>query len=289
MIKINNIKFSFIPLYGTINSPVKRNWLVYISLMISTFLSAFVLGMIQFYILEHLIAIRGEESREWMIQLVSVVITIGSVLVYIISGPLASAVKKRWVMAGSLWLAAAVILFGGLSNWLFTHWLYLGVVGLLLGIFTAAKMASVPLASNAIGRTTTMVNAGMTIAYLLGILSGLPCGIFAYNKFPEYGWIIGLTILIIAGTSGSFCKFHDEKRSNFFVEEQKLIRQTGYLVKTYWLYLASAPVLWGVAGASNMAVTAFVEGDSHAATSSFYIVMGGNWSYMRECYFTFYE
>ena len=258
MIKINNIKFSFIPLYGTINSPVKRNWLVYISLMISTFLSAFVLGMIQFYILEHLIAIRGEESREWMIQLVSVVITIGSVLVYIISGPLASAVKKRWVMAGSLWLAAAVILFGGLSNWLFTHWLYLGVVGLLLGIFTAAKMASVPLASNAIGRTTTMVNAGMTIAYLLGILSGLPCGIFAYNKFPEYGWIIGLTILIIAGTSGSFCKFHDEKRSNFFVEEQKLIRQTGYLVKTYWLYLASAPVLWGVAGASNMAVTAFV-------------------------------
>ena len=94
MIKINNIKFYFIPLHGTINSPVKKNWLVYISLMISTFLSAFVLGMIQFYILEHLIAIRGEESREWMIQLVSAVITIGSVLVYIISGPLAAAVKK---------------------------------------------------------------------------------------------------------------------------------------------------------------------------------------------------
>ena len=212
----------------------------------------------QFFMLEHLVALRGSETRSWMIQLVSAVITIGPVFVYIISGPLAAAVKKRWVMAGSLWCAAAVILFGGLTNWLFTPWFYLAVVGLFLGIFSAAKMASVPLTSVAIEKTTTMVNAGMTISFLLGILSGLPSGTFAYNNFPEHGWIIGLTVLAFAGFSSSFCKFPVEKRSSFFDEEKKLVKQTGNLYKKYLLYLASSPVLWGVAGASNMAVTALV-------------------------------
>jgi len=214
--------------------------------------------MMQFFMLEHLVALRGSETRSWMIQLVSAVITIGPVFVYIISGPLAAAVKKRWIMAGSLWAAAAIILFGGLTNWLFTPWFYLAVVGLFLGIFSAAKMASIPLTSVAIDRNTTMVNAGMTIAFLLGILSGLPCGTFAYNKIPEYGWIIGLTGLTLAGFAGSFCKFPIEKRTRFLDEEKKLVKQTGSLFKSYWLYLASSPVLWGVAGASNMAVTALV-------------------------------
>ncbi len=235
-----------------------KNLYVYISLLISTFLSAFVLGMMQFFMLEHLVAFRDEETRSWIIQLVSAVITIGPVFVYIISGPLVAAIKKRWVMAGSLWCAAAVILFGGLTNWLFTPWFYLAVVGLFLGIFSAAKMASVPLTSVTINRNTTMVNAGMTISFLLGILSGLPCGTFAYNKIPEYGWIIGLTVLALAGFAGSFCKFSIEKRNSFLDEEKKLVRQTGTLFKKYWLYLASSPVLWGAAGASNMAVTALV-------------------------------
>jgi len=235
-----------------------KNLYVYIFLLISTFLSAFVLGMMQFFMLEHLVAQRGEEARAWLIQFISAVITIGPVFVYIVSGPLSAAVKKRWVMSGSLLCAAGIILFGGMTNWFFTPWFYLATVGLLLGIFSAAKMASVPLASVTINRSTTFVNAGMTIAFLLGILMGLPCGTFAYNNFPEQGWIVGLTILFLSGIAGSFCKFTVENKSSFISEEKKLVKQTGYLFKTYWLYLASSPVLWGVAGATNMAVTALV-------------------------------
>jgi len=90
--------------------------LSYLFLLISAFLSAFVLGAFQFYMLEYLVAQHGDSSRDWLIQTISAIITIGPVIVYAVSAPLAASIKKSRVMAFSLWFGMLLLLFGGLTD-----------------------------------------------------------------------------------------------------------------------------------------------------------------------------
>lgn len=230
----------------------------YIFLLISTFLSASVLGAFQFYMLEQLVANYGEESRDGLIQLISAIITIGPVVVYIISAPLAAAIKKSRVMTFSLTLAVAAIIIGGFTNWLGSPFLYLAIVGLALGIYSAGKMASVPLASNAIKKSTALTNAVMSVVFLLGILAGLPSGTMFYNIFPKTAFLFFAGMLSLSAYFGFLCNFPGEETSSFLTEEKKLISETKILYKKYYLLLVSSPMLWGIAGAANMAITALV-------------------------------
>ena len=230
----------------------------YIFLLISTFLSASVLGAFQFYMLEQLVANYGEESRDGLIQLISAIITIGPVVVYIISAPLAAAIKKSRVMTFSLTLAVAAIIIGGFTNWLGSPFLYLAIVGLALGIYSAGKMASVPLASNAIKKSTALTNAVMSVVFLLGILAGLPSGTMFYNIFPKTAFLFFAGMLSLSAYFGFLCNFPGEETSSFLTEEKKLISETKILYKKYYLLLVSSPMLWGIAGATNMAITALV-------------------------------
>ena len=230
----------------------------YIFLLISAFLSAFVLGSFQFYMLEYLVGQHGASSRDWLIQTVSAIITIGPVIVYVVSAPLAAAIRKSRVMAFSLWFGMIVLLIGGLTNWIGSPFLYLAFVGLTLGVYSAGKMASVPLASITIGKSTALTNAIMSVVFLFGILSGLPSGTMLYNHFPEHAFWIFLIGLGFAGVCGLMCKFSCEQTSSFVKEEKKLFSETKSLYKKYALLLLSSPMLWGIAGAANMAIAALV-------------------------------
>ena len=230
----------------------------YIFLLISAFLSAYILGAFQFYMLEYLVAQHGASSRDWLIQTISAIITIGPVIVYAVSAPLAASIKKSRVMASSLWFGMLLLLFGGLTNWLGSPFLYLAVIGLALGVYSAGKMASVPLASFTIGKSTALTNAIMSVVFLFGILSGLPSGTMFYNHFPQHTYLFFLAGLGIAGLCGLQCKFPNEQTSSFIKEEKKLLSETQNLYKKYSLMLISSPMLWGIAGAANMAITALV-------------------------------
>jgi len=208
--------------------------------------------------LEYLVAQHGDSSRDWLIQTISAIITIGPVIVYAISAPLAASIKKSRVMAFSLWFGMFFLLFGGLTNWLGSPFLYLAAIGLALGVYSAGKMASVPLASFTIGKSTALTNAIMSVVFLFGILSGLPSGTMFYNHFPQHAYMFFLAGLGIAGLCGLQCKFSNEQTSSFIKEEKKLLSETQNLYKKYSLMLISSPMLWGIAGAANMAITALV-------------------------------
>jgi hypothetical protein len=119
-------------------------------------------------------------------------------------------------------------------------------------------MASVPLASFTIGKSTALTNAIMSVVFLFGILSGLPSGTKLYNTFPQHTYLFFLAGLGIAGLCGLQCKFSNEQTSSFVKEEKKLFVETQNLYKKYALLLISSPMLWGIAGAANMAITALV-------------------------------
>ncbi len=230
----------------------------YIFLLVSTFLSSYVLGAIQFFMLERLVASHGETGRDWLIQVISAIITIGPVIVYAVSAPLAAAMRKSRVMAASVWLAAIVIVAGGLTGWPGSAWLYLGVIGLALGVYSAGKMASVPLVSVCMGRSTTAANAGMSVVFLLGILTGLPSGTWMYDHVPRCAYIFAAAGLGFSGIFGLLCRFPNERLKTFVAEERRLFSETKGLFRSYVLYLLAGPMLWGVAGAANMAITALV-------------------------------
>jgi len=228
--------------------------LSYIFLLISAFLGAYVLGAFQFYMLEYLVSEYGTGSRDWLIQTISAIITIGPVIIYAVSAPLAASIRKSRVMAFSLWFGMIVLLIGGISDWFGSPFLYLAVVGLALGIYSAGKMASVPLASFTIRKSTALTNAIMSVVFLLGILTGLPSGTLLYNHLPDHAYLILLLGLGIAGLCGMQCSFTYEQTGSFIKEEKKLISETQNLYKKYALLLVSSPMLWGIAGAANMAI-----------------------------------
>ncbi len=232
--------------------------IIFIFLLLATYFSAFVLGATQFYMLEKMLTWYGADSRDWLIQAIAAAMTAGPVLVYFVSGPLAAAFKKRYVMGISVWLAAVVLVFGGYLGWPFSPWLYLIMIGLLLGIFNAGKMASVPLISGMLKKTTTTVNAGMSILFVVGLLTGYPMGTKLFKDYPKKGYLIAAGLLFITGLFALLCRYTKERTKPFITEQKHIVSETGYLFKRHALFLLMGPILWGVAGAANLAIAALV-------------------------------
>jgi len=219
---------------------------------------AYVLGVMQFFVLEQLTKAQGPGSRDWVIQLISAVVTIGTVVIYPISGPLAASFAKRYVMAVAAILAAAVFGIAGSFGWWPDAWLYLALMGLLLGIYNAAKMASVPLAATQSGRSTTAVNGGMSVVFLLAILLGFPSGTWLYSLLPAHGHMVAALLMIGSGALALRCRFEAEVQRPFVAEEKRVLRDTWGLFRRHGLFLTAGPLMWGIASAAQMAAIALL-------------------------------
>lgn len=232
--------------------------MAYVFLLISSGVLAFVLGLLQFYMLELLVAARGASARDAIIQNISAVVTLGTVVIYFVSGPLAASMRKRWVMGVAAGCAGLLFVVGGIAGWKPNAWIYLGVLGILLGIYNAAKMASVPLVAEEISRSTTAVNGGMSIIFLLGLLPGFALGTWLYRWLGGQGhWVVGC-LLGVAGVTALGCGCRNEEKRNFLGEQRRVVWETLGLLRRHWSWLVGGPLVWGIASAGNLATVALL-------------------------------
>jgi acyl-CoA synthetase (AMP-forming)/AMP-acid ligase II/1-acyl-sn-glycerol-3-phosphate acyltransferase/acyl carrier protein len=232
----------------------------FFALITATFFASFGLGYIKFFGLGYITTeLYTPADKTWLIQAVGALITVGPALIYFLAGPLAAARHKRWIMATSSLVTALMFIFGFFTTWAGTIWLYIVFTGLIIGFFNSAKMAAVPLEATRSGGTTVYVNGILTIVFLLGMLFGIPCGTKMYEVSPAAGTWLGVIVFMIASISALFCDFPSEKVETFKDSFSGLVKDTLHLSKKYWAYLVAGPLLWGVAGAVSLAITAYAE------------------------------
>ncbi|MCX7847905.1 MAG: hypothetical protein N2595_07750 [bacterium] len=232
--------------------------MTYVYLLISSGVVAFVLGLLQFYMLEELVGKAGAGTRDAIIQNISALVTLGTVVIYCISGPLASSLRKRYVMCAAATGAGAVFGVGGALGWWPSAWIYLGVLGLLLGVYNAAKMASVPLVAEEVGRATTVVNGGMSVVFLLGLLPGFALGTRLYEWQPGCGhWVVS-GLFMLAGVTALGCVCRNERQRDLWAEQRRIMKETIGLLGRHWRWLVGGPLVWGIASAGQLATVALV-------------------------------
>lgn len=232
--------------------------MAYVFLLMSSSMLAFVLGLLQFYMLEALLGLPGTSLRDATIQNISAIVTSGTVVIYFVSGPLAAACRKRYVMSVAASCAGILFVLGGVFGWRPSPWIYLGVLGILLGIYNAAKMALVPLVAAQIGRSTTVVNGGMSVVFLLGLLPGFPTGTWLYEMQPGRGHFVVGVLLLLAGALALGCVCVCETPRPFVAEQVRIARETAGLLRRHGRWLVGGPLVWGVASAANLAATALL-------------------------------
>jgi len=229
-------------------------------LLLTSFLGAFSLGFIKYLGVEFLSnVVYAPDQKDWIIQVVGALMTFGPVLAYFISSPLAAAKPKRWIMVTSLAMTTTLMVVGQLLGFPGHMWTYLFGVGFLMGIFSVAKMSCVPLEAQARGMSTTKVNAGMSISFILGMLMGLPAGTEAFHYSREMAGWIGIGSLVISGVFSVFCLYPKESRVPYKRAKGDLLHNTVSLLLRNPIHLISSPLLWGTSGALILAVTAYAE------------------------------
>lgn len=236
--------------------------MTFIFLGVASFLVGFGLGFIKFFLLGYLSSeTYGNGDKIWVIQLVGSIITLGPCLAYLLSSPLAAAWRKNLIMRLAGLTAAGFLLLGGLSGWVGTPWLYVFATGLLMGVFNPARNASVPLEAAASGRSTEAINGTLNIVFIAGLLAGVPLGAQLYQCHPSSGSFLAVFIFALAALFGGLCWYPHESAHlvPFTHSFRTLSRDTIALFKKYPIYLTADPLIWGVASAASLAVTAYTE------------------------------
>ena len=203
----------------------------------------------------------GGDSKTWVIQVVGSLMTLGPTLAYVVAGPLASSLRKRHVMAAGA-VAAAVAVFVGAefaSRSPLVIWGGLFVVGAAMGIFSAGKMSAAPLEAERGTLSIFAVNAGLSVAFLCGILSGAYFGTLAYEKIQITGVLIAESLFLLTAALAFPCRYETESRRGFGESARKLGAETASLLVRFPVFLTAGPLLWGVGGAVVLAVTAYAE------------------------------
>lgn len=240
--------------------------MMFFYLMLATFFASFGMGFIKFYIVGHIAFVAGSgvpeqiaAEKEWIIQFVASIFTLGPTLIFFVSGPLAASTNKRIIML-STGIMSAVLFFGGhLSGWVFTAWFYVAFVGLLIGIYNSAKMASVPLLAKFSKNSTIQINSALTVIMIVAMIAGVTKGEEYQRLNPELGAQIAAGVLLLAGVFGSLVKFPDEDLVSYKESSSTLVEESFYLFTRYWAYLISAPMLWGCSSVVSLAITAYCE------------------------------
>lgn len=232
----------------------------FILLLLCSLFSAFSLGYIKFFALSYFCDHHYPvQDKDWVVQLVGAVLTIGPLLIFPLAAPMANAFKKRKVMSMSLLLCLTITSLGAISNWEASLWTYITLFGISIGNFSMSKMSCVELQAKQQNVKTDTVNAGMTITFLVGMLSGIVASTWAYKNVQELSHWVPSISLFLALLSSYFLKFKNEKLISYKKSQRDLIKQSMYLLKKFPHHCFMTSLLWGVAGALSLAVTASVE------------------------------
>jgi long-chain-fatty-acid--[acyl-carrier-protein] ligase len=247
-----------------------------IALNLVSFFAAFGLGFIKLfsagYICNH---IYNLSDKEWVLQFIGALLTLGPVLIYTISAPLAGAQKKAKIMFCSMFVLASVLMLAQNFNWIGSIWLYLAFAGLNIGIFSVAKMTCVPIAAESSKRfSITSINASLSITFIVGILAGTVTGDYTYVNHSDLASHILYGSFFLASIPALLCQFKNETVVNWKTAKSELISDTFTLFFKYPLQLCSSATLWGSAGVLSLAVIAFLElqGISSSTKSSLIVV-----------------
>lgn len=232
----------------------------FFSFLIVSFLSAFGLGYLKFFSSGYLCdEVYNTQDKEWVIQFIGALLTIGPVVIYFISAPLAASIKKSKIMAMSCLLTGLILYIGYRSNWMGTIWFYLIISGLNMGIFSAAKMSCVPIQAQNSKFSITTINASLSISFILGMLIGCFLGSYAYENHRDMAAQIVIYIFLAATLPALFCIYSNEKLESFTTAKQELVKDSLNIFSKFTLHLSSSAILWGIAGALSLAVTAYLE------------------------------
>jgi long-chain-fatty-acid--[acyl-carrier-protein] ligase len=232
----------------------------FVYLLAATLLTGFGMGFVKFYALGYLAnQVYTPDQKDWIIQVVGALLTLGPVIVYVVSGPLASSRKKRVVMACSAFVICLLLLFGYFTAWMGSWWFYIVALGILMGLFNAGKMASVPLEARRSGRTSFAVNGGLSIVFLVGMLVGIPMGAYFVGAAPGTGFVILFSAFLLGSVFGGLCVFPQEHLLPFKTCVREVKSDSLHLFKELWPYLLSSPAMWGLGSAISLAITAYAE------------------------------
>ncbi|MGI6525069.1 MAG: MFS transporter [Bdellovibrionota bacterium] len=230
-------------------------------LAIAALSAGFGLGYVKFFLLTDVSRNFPAGSKDWIIQVIGALLTIGPFLMYIVAAAMASAYKKRYIMLFSGLSTALVLFIGMQTNWYGGIWLYLFITGLLTGIFNPAKNAAVPMQAIHGNCSTETVNGVLNTTYILGLLGGIPAG----AKFAEESLPFGEAIIYISFLTSAFFGFlwrYEREADHLlpFKEATKtLIADTGILFKKNIKYITASSLLWGVGCTASLAIVAYSE------------------------------
>ena len=93
----------------------------------------------------------------------------------------------------------------------------------------------------------------------MGMLIGVPAGAAFYEYIPAIGPWFGAAIFFAAAIVSWFLEFPDEHLTTFRKSFSGLVGDTVSIFSKFWPYLVAGPMLWGVAGAISLAITAYAE------------------------------
>lgn len=229
-------------------------------LSISTLFAGFGLGYVKFFLLS-ILSGHDVSHKNWLIQVVGAIITLGPFLVVLAASPLASSIRKRFILSTTCITTFFLLAFGACTDWLGTAWWYLFASGLIMGFYLPAKNAAVPLEAKHDHRSTESVNATLNIAYLLGLLSGIPAATFLYETDYTSGVLVLLLAFFGAGLAGLLCKFPEEE-PHLRPLQQSVInsgKATRHLLTHHRLPILVSGLIWGLANAISLAITAYAE------------------------------
>ncbi len=254
----------------------------YIFLLAASFSAAFALGFTKFFGMTYLAeGVYSSGSKTWVIQAVGALMTLGPTLAYVLAGPFAASSRKWKVMfVGALGAAFAVMLGSGLADAsVLAVWAALFAVGFSMGIFSAGKMSSAPLEAERGVHSIFTINAYLSVGFLGGILSGAYFGTLAYEKIRGTGALLSVAFFLLTAVVSIPCRYKSEKPRRFRDSLHKLGAETISLLLRFPLYLISSPLLWGIAGATALAMTAYAEeaglgGAAKCSLMSLYAALG---------------
>jgi long-chain-fatty-acid--[acyl-carrier-protein] ligase len=233
-----------------------------ILLSIVCFLGALGLGFAKFFALGYLsTVIYTPADKAWIIQAIGALMTLGPVAFFPVLSIASSVMRKKWVMAVGGALVVITLLIGSVLNWAGSVWIYLFVVGVSASLFNVGKIASVPLEAEHSGKSTYFVNAVLSVLFVIGILSGIVLGTSVYEWHPSYGIAIAIGLFATCALLSVFIQYPQERCTPVSDSVSSLIENTVDLLCRYPLYLLSAPLLWGAAGAISLAITAYAEAE----------------------------
>lgn len=234
----------------------------------SSFFAAFGAGFVQFFAFESLALRHGDESvRPWLIQTVGALLTLGPVVVYPVSSPLASAFSRQKLMCLFALMAAFVSVAGMFARQDIFIWCSLGLLGLCMGVFSAAKMSCVPELSKQSKKSTAEVNAGLSVALILGTLPGIAAGTWFRLHVNYTVTLVVLTVPFqLASLFASFAKI-PIRRKDFRTSFLQNCRISCWLLHSHKFRLIPSCLFWGLGGAATLAATALAQENEIASNT----------------------